>query len=74
MSRCHLQTKVKAHSLDRGTNFFDIVTGILQGITFASMPRLQTSKDLIKENGFTLKKGKKQMIPCINYYRCRLCI
>ena len=53
-------TKVKVHSPDRDTDFFDIIIGVLQRDTLAlyqfiicldSMPR--TSKDLIKENGFT---------------------
>ena len=52
---------------DSDTDFFDIVTGILQGDILAPYTRiicqyfvLLTSTDLIKENDFTLKKGQKQ--------------
>ena len=45
------------------TDFFDIVTGVFQGDSFVPDAfiislnyLLQTSIDLIKENGFTLKK------------------
>ena len=48
------------------TDFFDIVAGILQGNTLPSYLfiicldyLLRTSIDPIKENGFTLKEGKK---------------
>ena len=63
-------TKVKVCSLDGDTNFFDIVAGILQGNILAPYLYiiyrdyvLRTSIDLMKGNGFTLKKGKKQTIP-----------
>ena len=55
-------TKAMIHSPDRETNFFDIVAGVLQGVTLAPYLFiicldyvLQTSISLIKENGFTLK-------------------
>ena len=56
------------------TDFFDIVAGVLQ--VDISAPYLfiiyldyvlQTSVDLMNEYSFTLKKGKKQAIPPINY-------
>ena len=59
--------KVKVHSPDGDKNFFDIVAGVLQGDTLA--PNwfiicldyvLRTSIDLIKENGFTLKKARSR--------------
>ena len=62
-------TKVNVCSPDGDTDFFDIVVEVLQGDTQA--PNLfiicldyvlRTSIDLIKEKGFTLKKGKKQTI------------
>ena len=50
--------------------FFDIVAGVLQGYTSAPYLFiiyldyvLQTPVDLIKENGFTLKKGKQKKYP-----------
>ena len=71
--------KVKVCSLDGDTDFFNIVAGLLQGDTLASYLfiicldyLLQLLIDLMKENGFTLKNGKKQMIPHTNYYRHRL--
>ena len=52
------------------TDFFEIVAGILQGDTLTSFLFLICfdcilfmSVDLIKENGFTLKKCKKQLYP-----------
>ena len=55
--------KVKVHSPDRDTDYFDIVAGVLQGDTLAPYLFiicldyvLRTSIDLIKENGFTLVK------------------
>ena len=54
--------KVKVHSPDRDTYFFDIIAGALQCDTLAPYLfifdlgyALRTSIDLIKENGFTLK-------------------
>ena len=56
------------------TNFFDVVTGVLQGDTLTPCMFiicldyvLWMSFDLIKENGFTLKKDKKQTISHRNY-------
>ena len=54
-------TKVKVHSPDRDTDYLCIVVGVLQGDTLASYlfiicidNVLQTSIDLMKENGFML--------------------
>ena len=67
-------TKVKVRSLEGDTEFFKIVTSVLQGKTLAPYLFiicldyiLQTSIDLMKENGFTLK-NKKQMILCTREY------
>ena len=72
--------KIKVCSLDGDTDFFDSVARILQGDTLAPYLFiicldyiLRTSIDLIKENGFTLKKARSRQISCRNYYRCRLC-
>ena len=61
-------TKVMVRSFDGDADFFNIVAGILQGDTLAPYLfrfcldyGIQPSIDL-KENDFTLKKGKKQMI------------
>ena len=60
-------TKVKVHSLDGGTDFFDIVAVVLQGDTLAPYLFiirldyiLQLLIDLMKENGFTLKKTRSR--------------
>ena len=60
-------TKVKVRSPDGDIDFFDIVAGVLQGDTLAPYLFiiyldyvLWMSIDLMKENGFTLKKIKKQ--------------
>ena len=69
-------TKVKIHSPDGDTDYFDIVTSVLQGDTLA--PNLfiiiicpdyvlRTSIDLMKEK-FQAGKGKKLKIPHTNYY------
>ena len=54
-------------SVDWDTDLFNIVTGGLQGDTLVSYLFmlfqdyvLQTSIDLIKENGFTLKKARSR--------------
>ena len=67
-------TKLKVRSLDRDIDLFDIVAGVLQGDTLAPYLFiicqdfvLQTSIDLMKENGFTLKKKKAR-----NYVERRL--
>ena len=56
-------------STDGDTDFFSIVNGVLQGNTsgpflfIISLDYvLQLSLDLMKENGFILKKSKKQII------------
>ena len=58
-------TKAMVCSPDGDTDFFDIVAGVLQGdilVTYLFIIYLdyvlQTLIDLIKENGFTLKKKK----------------
>ena len=63
-------TKVKVHSLDRETNLFGIVAGVLQWDTLAPYPFiicqdyvLQISINLMKENGFTLKKARSRDTP-----------
>ena len=76
-------TKVKFRSPDGNTDFFDIVAGVLQGDTLAPYLFiicldyvLRMSSDLIKENGFMLKKkkkGKKQTLSRRNYNGHRLC-
>ena len=65
-------TKVKVHSPDEDTNFFDIVTGVLQGNTWASCLFiicldyvLQMSIDLMKENGFTLARSRRYLTETI---------
>ena len=54
-----------AHRMD--TNFFDVVAGVLQGDTLALYLFITfldyvywTSIDVIKENGFTLKKARSR--------------
>ena len=70
-------TKVKVRSPDWHTDFFDIVARVLQGDILAPYlfiicrdNVLRRSIDLIKENGFTLKK---QDISRKSYNRRRLC-
>ena len=64
--------KVKVHSPDGNTDFFDIAAGVLQGDTFAPyLIVLRASIDLMKENGFT--KSKKQTITRRNYYGRKQC-
>ena len=62
--------KVKVHSSDEDTDFFDIVAGVLQGDTLALylfiicldyVPRRLI--DLIKENGFMVKKVRGRRYP-----------
>ena len=60
-------TKVKVRLLDRDTDFFDMVAGVLLRDTLAPYRFiicvnyvLRTSIDLIKENGFTQKKKKSR--------------
>ena len=66
-------TKVMFRTADGNTVFFDIVASVLQDNTFAPYLFIicldyafRTSIDLIKENGFTLKKSKKQTISGTN--------
>ena len=63
-------TKVKVCSLDRDSGFFDIVAGVLQADSLAPYLFiirldyvLQTSVDLMKENGFTLAKARSRKYP-----------
>ena len=63
-------TKVKVHSPDRETNYFDIVADVLQGETLAQYLFiiclnyvLRTSIDKIKENGFKLTKKRSRRYP-----------
>ena len=69
--------RAMVHSADGDTNSFDFIFGVLQGDTLVLCmfmlcldSVLQTSIDLIKENGFILKKKKKARSR--NYNRCRL--
>ena len=62
-------TKAMVHSPDGNTDFFDIV-GVLQADTLAPYLFiicrdyvLQMLIDLIKENGFTLKKARSRQYP-----------
>ena len=72
-------TKVKVRSSDGDTEYFDIVAWVLQGDTLAPYLFiicldyvLRTPIDKIRENGFELKKEKKQKVPHKNNYRRRL--
>ena len=63
-------TKVKVRSPDGDANFFDIVAGVLQGdilvphlLIICLDYLLRTSLDLIKENGFILRKAKSKRYP-----------
>ena len=63
-------TKVKVHSPDGDTDYFDIVAGVLQGNTFAPYLFiicidyvLRTSIDKIKENSFKLIKKRSRRYP-----------
>ena len=63
-------TKVKVHSLDGDTDYFDIVAGVLQGNTLAPYLFiicldyvLRTPIDKIKENGFELTKKRSRRYP-----------
>ena len=60
-------TKIKVHSPDGDTDYFDIVAGVLQGDTLAPYLFiicidyvLRTSTDKNKENGFKLTKGRSR--------------
>ena len=54
-------TKVKVCSSKGNTDFFDIVVSVLQVDTLA--PYLRMLIDMIKENGFTLKKARNKRYP-----------
>ena len=63
-------TKVKVHSPDGDTEYFDIVAGVLQEDTLAPYLFyicldyvLRTSIDKIKENGFKLTKERSRRYP-----------
>ena len=63
-------TKVKVLFLDRDTDYFDIVAGVLQRDTLAPYLFiicldyvLRTSIDKMKENGFKLTKEKSRRYP-----------
>ena len=63
-------TKVKVRSPDGDTDYFDVVTGVLQGDTLAPYLFIicldyvhRTSIDKIKENGFKLTKERSRMYP-----------
>ena len=63
-------TKVKVHSPDGDTDYFNIVAGVLQGNTLAPYlfiicleNVLRTSTDKIKENGFKLTKKRSRRYP-----------
>ena len=63
-------TKVKVHSSDGGTDYFDIVAGVLKGDTLASYlfiicldDLIRTSIDKMKENGFNLTKERSRRYP-----------
>ena len=71
-------TKAMVLSFDGITDFFDIVVGVVQLLTLALYlliiywdDVLQRSLDLIKENGFMLRKASNT-ISCGNYNRRRL--
>ena len=62
--------KAKVHSPDGDTDYFDIVTGVLQGDTLVPYLFiicvdyvLRTSIDKIKENGFELTKKRSRRYP-----------
>ena len=57
--------KVKIHSPKGNTDFFDIITDVLQGDTLTPIPvhnllRLRTLRDLMKENGFTQQNARSR--------------
>ena len=60
-------TKVKVHSPDGDTDYFDIVTGVLYGDPLAPylfiICLLRTSINKIKENGFKLTKERSRRYP-----------
>ena len=72
-------TKIKVHSSDGDTDYFDIAAGVLQKDTLATYlfiisldHGLRTSIDILKDVFFKLAKEKNQKIHRPNYYRCGL--
>ena len=66
----HGNTKVKVHSPDGDTDYFDIVAGVLQGDTLAPYLciicldyLLRTSIDIMKDNGLKLAKKEAECTP-----------
>ena len=62
--------KMKVHSTDGDTDYFDIVAGVLQGNTLALYLfiicldyMLRMSIDLMKENSFKLAKERSRRYP-----------
>ena len=67
-------TKVKVSSPDGDIDYFDIVSGVLQGDILAPYLfiicldyMLRTSIDKIKENGFKLTKERSRRYPAKDY-------
>ena len=63
----YCNTKVKVHTQDGDTDFFNIIVGVLQGDTVVQYmfiiridSVLKTSINLKKENGFTLKRASSR--------------
>ena len=63
-------TKVKVHSPDGDTAYFDIIAGVLQGDTLAPYLFiicldyvLRTSVDIMKDNSFKLTKERSRRYP-----------
>ena len=60
-------TKVKVHSSDRDTHYFNMVAGVLHGHTLAPhlfiIYVLRTSMDKMKDNGFKMTKEKSRSYP-----------
>ena len=72
--------KAMVCSPDDNHNFFNIVAGVLQGDTWAQYLfiicqdyMLQTSIDLVKENGFTLEKACRWYPVDTIRWRCPWC-
>ena len=66
----YVTMKVKVHSLDRDTDYFDTVAGVLQGdrldpylFIICQGYMLRMSIDLMKENGFKLAKERSRRYP-----------
>ena len=68
--RLYKNMKVKVHSLDGDTDYFDIVAGMLQGDTLAPYLfiicldyMLRISIDIMKDNSFKLAKERSRRYP-----------